>query len=127
MNDYESSDYIPIDIRKVKDKNRVYLSDDLMKLLGHPEIIVYSKLQVNGDVKIVVNNAHSKVVGKEIDAAKVDGRQRCTITKKVREELGIDDRKNNNFVGFFLTNAKDKRVVEIINIAHLGKRVKEDV
>jgi len=127
MNDYESSDYIPIDIRKVKDKNRVYLSDDLMKLLGHPEIIVYSKLQVNGDVKIVVNNAHSKVVGKEIDAVKVDGRQRCTITKKVREELGIDDRKNNNFVGFFLTNAKDKRVVEIINIAHLGKRVKEDV
>lgn len=127
MNDYESSDYIPIDIRKVKDKNRVYLSDDLMKLLGHPEIIVYSKLQVNGDVKIVVNNAHSKVVGKEIDAVKVDGRQRCTITKKVREELGIDDRKNNNFVGFFLTHAKDKRVVEIINIAHLGKRVKEDV
>jgi len=127
MNDYESSDYIPIDIRKVKDKNRVYLSDDLMKLLGHPEIIVYSKLQVDGDVKIVVNNAHSKVVGKEIDAVKVDGRQRCTITKKVREELGIDDRKNNNFVGFFLTNAKDKRVVEIINIAHLGKRVKEDV
>ena len=127
MNDYENSDYIPIDIRKIKDKNRVYLSDDLMKLLGNPEIIVYSKLQVNGDVKIVVNNAHNRVVGKEIDAVKVDCRQRCTITKKVREELGIDDKKNNNFVGFFLTNAKDIRVLEIINITHLGKRVKENV
>jgi len=127
MNDNNDIDYIPIDIRKVKDKNRVYLSDDLMELLDNPEIIVYSKLQVNGDVKIVVNNARNRIIGKEVDAVKVDCRQRCTIPKRVREELGIDDKKNNNFVGLFITNAKDKRVLEIINISRLGKKVKEDV
>lgn len=127
MSNYENSDYIPVDIRKIKDKNRVYISNDLMKLLGNPEIIVYSKLEVNGDTKIVVNNAHNKVIGNEIDAVKIDGKQRCTIPKKVREELGIDDRKNSNFVGFFITKAKDRNVIEIINIANLGKMVKEDV
>lgn len=126
-NNYSNNDYIPIDIRKLKDKNRVSLSDDLIKLLGNPEIIVYSKLELDGDVKIVVNNARKKIIGKEIDAVKIDGKQRCTITKKVRDELGIDDKNSNNFVGFFITNAKDKKLVEIINISNLGKRVKENV
>jgi len=115
------NDYIPVDIRKVKDKNRVYLSDDLMKLLGNPEIIVYSKFHANGDKKVVVNNAHNEVIGNEIDAVKVDDRQRCTIPKKVRSELGIDGKRNNTFVGFFLTNATDRKVIEVINIAKLGK------
>jgi len=121
MNDNNDIDYIPIDIRKVKDKNRVYLSDDLMNLLGNPEIIVYSKFHTNGDTKVVVNNAHNEIIGNEIDAVKVDGRQRCTIPKRVRRELGIDEKNSNTFVGFFLANTTDRKVVEVINIAKLGK------
>jgi len=116
----DKNDYIPIDIRKIKDKNRVYLSNDLIKMLGNPKRIIFSKINIDGDTKIILNDKEN-VIGVKIDSVKIDGKQRCTITKKIRKELGIDG--NNNFVGFFLTNIKNNmKVIEIVNIANLGKK-----
>jgi len=112
------SDYIPIDLREIKDKNRVSVSSDLLKILGKPDRIVFSRYVVNGDTKIVVNNADDVVMGESIGmTVNVDQKQRITITQKVQNEMGFKNDGKKKFIGFFHTqNKKGGRVVELCKV-----------
>lgn len=116
-----AQDYKPIDLREIKDKNRVSLSNDLLQILGEPDKIVFSKYELNGDTKIVVNNGDDVTIGTPIgkSVALETPKNRLTIIKPVLEEIGMNNTEETGkkFVGFFhVPNQSGGRVVELCRI-----------
>ena len=122
-------DYYPFDFREIKDKNRISLSNDLMKRLEYPEEIVFSKYGINGEERIIINNANHKIQGEIIGKSRIDNKQRCTIPRKVQYELGFyrpdeqrHQRKNRKkFVGIIEVITKDGNFIELCRIGRIGK------
>jgi len=94
--------YEIIDIRKLCDRCRVYISNDLISYLGlnneNREVIFVE----NRNGEIIVDNIKNKEIYenkkiKIIESSIVDNVNRVVIRKGVRKRLGI---KRNNFVAF---------------------------
>lgn len=114
--------YLPYDLRQIKDKNRISLSKELLKRLNNPEEIIFSVFSFDGEERILLFNAKdTNIKGREIAKVKVDGKSRCAIPSAVQEELGFKNKKNKRFVGIIEITTSYGNFIELCRIGRIGK------
>jgi len=101
-----------IDVRPIRDKRRVCLSNEVLSIMGYPDEIFFSICRINDENHVIMTG--NDEIGERIDKSKVDKAKRIVLTKKVIDELKFNDEK---FIGFYLMQINGQEIVSLKKIA----------